>query len=158
MLPLDVRRNSSAPPSPSVPTVRVALVRALFNENEMPICPLPVSASISTLALGPMVAVMCPFDVLNTFHHPTLPGPARWGTTGLYRLQRDRAELLVTLPPGADAAYPGLVSVESGKLVMSTYSDVAYISGQIRPMHFPEFEYKQTDSDIYIAEIEVGQV
>ena len=93
----------------------------------------------------------------NTFNHPTLPG-VRWGTTGLYRLQRDRAELLVTLPPGADAAYPGLVSVESGKLVMSTYSDVAYISGQIRPMHFPEFDYKQTDSDIYIAEIEVGQV
>ena len=81
----------------------------------------------------------------------------RWGTTGLYRLRRDQAELLVTLPPGADAAYPGLISVEPGKLILSYYSDVAYISGQSRPMHFPEYDYKRTESDIYIAEIDVGE-
>ena len=97
-----------------------------------------------------------PFDVLNTFSHPEIL-LARWGTTGLYLLTRDRVELLVTLPPGGDAAYPGLVSPEPGKLVMSTYSDVAYISGQVRSMHFPKYQYKQTDCDIYIAEIEVGQ-
>ena len=98
-----------------------------------------------------------PFGAVNTFSHPSVPF-ARWGTTGLYLLDRDRAELLVTLPPAADAAYAGLISPEPGKLVLSTYSDVAYISGQVRPMHFPEYQYKRSDCDIYIAEIEVGQV
>ena len=42
--------------------------------------------------------------------------------------------------------------------MLSTYSDVAYISGQVRPMNFPEYEYKRSECDIYIAEIEVGQV
>ena len=101
-----------------------------------------------------------PFELQNTFSHPNHPnGPrVRWGTTGLYRLRRDRADLLVTMPPGADAAYPGLVSLEPGKLIMSYYSDVAYISGQVRLRHFPEYRYKESECDIYIAEIEVGEV
>ena len=93
----------------------------------------------------------------NTFSHHSSPF-SKLGTTGLYRLRPGQADLLVTLPPGADAAYAGLVSLESGKLIMSTYSDVAYISGQVRPMNFPEYEYKRSECDIYIAEIEVGQV
>ena len=40
---------------------------------------------------------------------------------------------------------------------MSYYSDVAYVSGEVRPMHFPEYRYKESESDIYIAEIEVGE-
>ena len=96
-----------------------------------------------------------PFALQNTFNHPELP-MTRWGTTGLYRLRRDRADLLVTMPPGADAAYPGLVALAPGQLIMSYYSDVAYISGQVRSRYFPEFRYKETDCDIYIAEIEVG--
>ena len=92
----------------------------------------------------------------NTFSHPQSPF-SRWRTTGLYRLRPGQADLLVTLPPGADAAYAGLISPEPGKLVLSTYSDVAYISGQVRPMHFPEYQYKRSDCDIYIAQIEVGQ-
>ena len=75
----------------------------------------------------------------------------------MYLLRRDNAQLLVTFPPGADAAYAGLISVEPGKLIMSYYSDVAYISGQVRPMHYPEFRYKRSECDIYIAEIEVGE-
>ena len=52
---------------------------------------------------------------------------------------------------------PGLVALAPGQLLMSYYSDVAYyISGQIRSRYFPEFRYKETDCDIYIAEIEVG--
>ena len=96
-----------------------------------------------------------PFELQNTFSHPGGP-QVRWGTTGLDRLRRNRAEFLVTMPPGADAAYPGLVSLETDKLIMLYYSDVAYISGQVRPRHFPEYRYKQWECDIYIAEIEVG--
>ena len=61
------------------------------------------------------------------------------------------------MPPSFDASYPGLVSLEPGKLVMSYYSDVAYASGEVRPRHFPEYRYKESESDIYIAEIEVGE-
>ena len=93
----------------------------------------------------------------NTFSHRESPF-AHSGTTGLYRLRRDRADLLVMMPAGHDASYPGLVSLEPGKLVMSYYSEVAYGSGEVRPRYFPEFIYKQTDCDIYIAEIEVGEV
>jgi len=92
----------------------------------------------------------------NTFTSPDTPF-ARPGTTGLYLLRRDNAQLLVTFPPGADASYCGLVSVEPGKLIMSYYSDVAYISGQVRPMHYPEYRYKRSECDIYLAEIEVGE-
>ena len=92
----------------------------------------------------------------NTFNHAESPF-ARSGTTGLYLLRRDNAQLLVTFPPGADASYCGLVSVEPGKLIMSYYSDVAYISEQVRPMHYPEYRYKRSECDIYIAEIEVGE-
>jgi hypothetical protein len=97
-----------------------------------------------------------PFALQNTFSHRESPF-IRSGTTGLYRLRRDRADLLVLLPPGYDASYPGLISLEPGKLTMSYYSDVAYVSGEVRPMHFPEYRYKESESDIYIAEIEVGE-
>ena len=97
-----------------------------------------------------------PFALQNSFSHRENPF-SRSGTTGLYRLSRDRAELLVLMPPAFDASYPGLVSLEPGKLIMSYYSDVAYASGEVRPRHFPEFRYKESESDIYIAEIKVGE-
>ena len=96
-----------------------------------------------------------PFALQNTFSSRESPF-IRSGTTGLYRLSRDRAELLVLMPPAFDASYPGLVSLEPGKLIMSYYSDVAYVSGEVRPRHFPEYRYKTSECDIYIAEIEVG--
>jgi len=77
------------------------------------------------------------------------------GTTGLYELSHGKAKLLLRFPPGADAAYAGLVSPKPGKLVLSTYSDMAYISDSIKPAHFPEYLYKKSESDIYIAEIDL---
>ena len=77
------------------------------------------------------------------------------GTTGLYHLTRGKAKLLLSLPPGGDAAYAGLVSPEPGKLVMSTYSDQAYFSDAVKPRHFPKYLYKRSDCDIYVAEIEL---
>ena len=97
-----------------------------------------------------------PFALQNTFSHQEVAG-VRFGTTGLYRLTRDRADLLVLMPPAYDASYPGLVSVEPGKLIMSYYSDVAYASGQVPLEHFPEFRTKESECDIYLAEIEVGE-
>ena len=97
-----------------------------------------------------------PFALQNAFSHRESPF-IRSGTTGLYRLRRDRADLLLLLPPAYDTSYPGLVSLEPGQLIMSYYSDLAYVSGEVRPKHFPEYRYKESESDIYIAEIEVGE-
>ena len=77
------------------------------------------------------------------------------GTTGLYELTHGKTKLLLSFPPGGDAAYAGLVSPQPGRLVLSTYSDAAYLSDAIKPKHFPEYLYKKSESDIYIAEIDV---
>ena len=82
-------------------------------------------------------------------------GAGNFGTTGLYHLTRGKAKLILSLPPGGDAAYAGLVSPEPGKLVMSTYSDEAYFSDAVKPMHFPEYVHKRSECDIYVAEIEL---
>jgi len=93
------------------------------------------------------------------------PGGAH-NTTGLYRLDRDAAELVLSFPTGYDSSYPGLASPEPGKLVMSFYSDAAYVSrgsatgdmpGMVPLKHFPEFVYKKSECDIYIAEIDVSE-
>ena len=97
-----------------------------------------------------------PFELRNPFSFHPSPF-TRHGTTGLYRLHKDRADLLALLPPGADASYAGLISPEPGKLIMSYYSDVAYVSGEVQPKHFPEFVHKASECDIYIAEVEVGE-
>ena len=76
-------------------------------------------------------------------------------TTNLYRLTRGSTELLVSFPTGGDASYPGLISLAPGKLIMSFYSDVAYQSGQVKPKHYPHYEYKLTECDIFVTEIEV---
>lgn len=83
------------------------------------------------------------------------PGILGAGTTGLYELTYGKTKLLLTFPPGADAAYAGLVSPKPGKLILSTYSDAAYSSDTIKPKHFSEYMYKKTESDIYIAEINI---
>ena len=84
-----------------------------------------------------------------------IPGVLGAGTTGIYELTSGKTELLLTFPPGADAAYVGLVSPSPGKLVLSTYSDHAYYSDSIKPKYFPEYVYKKSECDIYIAEIEL---
>ena len=78
------------------------------------------------------------------------------GTTGLYYLTKGKAELIRYFPQGGDASYPGLVSPEPGKLVISYYSDVAYWTGLVKPRHFAEFRYKASESDIYLAELRVN--
>ena len=103
---------------------------------------------------GRCAALQNPFGHLT---HPGKPLVGPCGTTGLYRLRRGEAKLLVSLPPGGDAAYPGLVSLKPGELIMSYYSDVAYVSGQVKPMHYLQYRYKRSECDIYIAEIEVGE-
>ncbi len=77
------------------------------------------------------------------------------GAPTLYRLSREGTEPLVSFPAGGDCSYPGLISPESGKLIMSFYSDVAYQSGQVKPKFHDEYGYKRTACDIYLAEISV---
>ena len=76
-------------------------------------------------------------------------------TTGLWRLVRGRAKLLVTFEIAQDCSYPGLISLEPGKLAMSYYSDGIYATGLRKPEHFDSYQRKHSDSDIYLAEIEV---
>lgn len=79
------------------------------------------------------------------------------GTAVLYRLKHGRAEMIVSFPAGSDASYSGLISPEPGKLIMTYYSDIAYQTRQIKPKAYPPYRYKYSDSDIYLAEIEVGK-
>ena len=91
----------------------------------------------------------------------TIPQPdaisRRSRTTNLYRLTRGGTELIVSFPTGGDASYPGLISTEPGKLMMSFYSDVAYQSGQVKLKHYLQYEYKLTECDIFLTEIELGE-
>ena len=79
------------------------------------------------------------------------------GTTGLYHLTRTAARPLIAMPVGGDSSYAGLVSPGPGKLVMSYYSDVAYWTGILAPRSAAQYQYKASDCDIYIAEIEVAE-
>ncbi len=78
------------------------------------------------------------------------------GTTGVYQLERGRARLVLSMPAGGDAAYPGLISLGPGHLAMSYYSDVAYWSGMVRPQHFDQYRRKRSECDIYLTEFRVG--
>ena len=78
------------------------------------------------------------------------------GTTTLWRLKRGSMEELVSFPAGGDASYPGLTCQETGKLVVAFYSDFAYQTGAITPKYHPEYVYKRSANDIYLAEIEVA--
>ena len=75
------------------------------------------------------------------------------GAPTLYHLTREGTKPLVSFPAGGDCSYPGLISPEPGKLIMSFYSDVAYQSGQVKPKFHDEYGYKRTACDIYLAEI-----
>ena len=78
------------------------------------------------------------------------------GTTGLYQLERGRARLILSMPAGGDSSYPGLISLEPGRMAMSYYSDVAYWSGLVKPMHFDGYLRKRSECDIYLAEFAAG--
>lgn len=77
------------------------------------------------------------------------------GAPTLFRLTQEGVEPLVSFPAGGDCSYPGLISPEPGKLIMSFYSDVAYQSGQVKPKFHDAYGYKRTACDIYLAEIKL---
>ena len=54
---------------------------------------------------------------------------------------------------GSDASYCGLVSPA---LIMTYYSDVAYQTRSVKPKHFAPYRYKYSDSEIYLAIIDVS--
>ena len=78
------------------------------------------------------------------------------GTTGVYRLERGRAQLVLSMPAGGDSSYPGLISLAPDRLAMSYYSDVAYWSGMAAPKHFEAYLRKRSECDIYLAEFRVS--
>ncbi len=70
------------------------------------------------------------------------------GNTGIFSVEKGKVEPLFALPSDGDAAYPGLISREWGKLIISYYSQHAYLSGVISGS-------TPRVADIYIAEIAV---
>jgi hypothetical protein len=68
------------------------------------------------------------------------------GNTGIFLVERKEITPFFALPSDGDAAYPGLISREPGKLLISYYSQHAYLSGVLQGA-------SPHSSDIYIAEI-----
>jgi len=68
------------------------------------------------------------------------------GNTGIFLVEREGVAPFFALPSDGDAAYPGLISREPGKLLISYYSQHAYLSGVLQGA-------SPHSSDIYIAEI-----
>ena len=80
------------------------------------------------------------------------------------------------LPSDGDAAYPGLLSLEADRLIISYYSQHAYLSGAIEgeKRHLPHIErwgtlrreapppgyelahFKSGPADIFVAEIDLS--
>ena len=103
-------------------------------------------------------------------------GPA--GSTGIFRLDRTGVTPIYALPSDGDAAYPGLLSLEENRLIVSYYSQHAYLSGVIEadkkrlhhierwaalrretpPPDYPhELSYfKSGPADIFVAEIDLA--
>ncbi len=77
------------------------------------------------------------------------------GTTGVYHLRRGGARPLLAFPVGGDSAYSGLITTGPGKLAIAYFSDVAYWSGVLPPKSADRYQYKVTDCDIYVAEIDI---
>ena len=78
-------------------------------------------------------------------------------TVALFHLQRGKLRLLKAFERAEDVSYPGLISPEPGKLIMSYYSDRAYVYDGVKPKYVGRYHRKNFDSDIYLAEIDVGR-
>ena len=109
---------------------------------------------------------------------PWIPQHSPAGSTGIFRLDHNGVEPVLALPSDGDAAYPGLLSLEDDRLIVSYYSQHAYLSGAIEaekkrrhyierwaslrrevpPPDYPnELSYfKSGPSDIFIAEIDLA--
>ncbi len=70
------------------------------------------------------------------------------GNTGIFIVEKGKVEPLLALPSDGDAAYPGLISRETEKLIISYYSQHAYLNGAICAS-------TPHAADIYIAEIAI---
>ena len=81
---------------------------------------------------------------------PWIPQTTPAGNTGIFMVERGKVKPLIALPSCGDAAYPGLILYKSKRLLISYYSQHAYISGVLPPR-------SPNSSDIYIAEISVGE-
>lgn len=71
------------------------------------------------------------------------------GRTAIFRVDRGRAEIIIVLPSEGDTAYPGLLYREPKRLIVSYYSQHAYLGGVIEP-------YQPDRSDIYLAMIKLN--
>lgn len=110
---------------------------------------------------------------------PWIPQHSPVGNTGIFRLDPDGVTPVFALPSDGDAAYPGLVSVEPDQLIVSYYSQHAYLSGVLRADRTPSTHierwgvlrreeagqitprkelsnYKSGPVDIYVAEIDLA--
>ena len=108
-----------------------------------------------------------------------IPQHAPAGNTGIFRLDADGVTPVLALPSDGDAAYPGLLSVEPDKLIVSYYSQHAYLSGALEADRSPSphlerwgvlrreepgqvtprkelSHYKNGPADIYVAEIDLA--
>ena len=107
---------------------------------------------------------------------PWIPQHSPAGNTGVFELDRNSVTPVLALPSDGDAAYPGLVSLEPDRLIISYYSQHAYLSGAIegekRSLHYIErwgalrreapppgyrlSHFISGPSDIYVAEIDLA--
>lgn len=100
------------------------------------------------------------------------------GNTGIFRINESGLTPILALPSDGDAAYPGLLSLEENRLIISYYSQHAYLSGVIEgdkrrlhhierwasmrreapPPDYPhELSYfKSGPADIFVAEIDLA--
>jgi hypothetical protein len=77
---------------------------------------------------------------------PWRPQSTPPGNTAIFLVDRGGATPFFALPSDGDAAYPGLLSRQPGRLLISYYSQHAYLSGVLQPA-------SPHSADIYIAEI-----
>ena len=99
------------------------------------------------------------------------------GNTGIFRLDERGLTPVLALPSDGDAAYPGLLSLEENRLIISYYSQHAYLSGVLEgdkrrlhhlerwaslrreapPPDYPhELSYfKSGPADVFVAEIDL---
>ena len=112
---------------------------------------------------------------------PTTPWIAQHspaGNTAIFQLDRQGLTPVLALPSDGDAAYPGLVSLEEDRLIISYYSQHAYVSGVIEaekrrehhmvrwgelrrqapPPGYPRelAHHKTGPADIFVAEIDLA--
>ena len=78
-------------------------------------------------------------------------------TSALFHVTGETATVLASFDTAEDASYPGLVSPEPGKLVMTYYSDGPYAKRGAKLKFFDQYKRKYSQVDIFLAEIEISK-